>query len=865
MLDFASAPLNDALAPGKERVISPLVEVDWERNDTFLGYGAVLNHEVISATMDDESDGALPDEVNGVVSASSTQLTVVVAGTRTINGEEIPLWKLFSPFITDLPYWKTDLSGAAIRYTLNVETDSGTLPVRQFTGWVRSVDADRITGRVTIVAANHLHLQGKQVTLPRWARWVATDPQLPDLGVWNIPDEDRMENAPLSFAWLWQYVMRSCDAIDGPSPRDGCIWFSSGYGGMIPEVGAWSDYQAGRSLQNQGTNDYVYPHVWSEAQQPVRDKQKWINPGFHAGYCRNIDSGVIFQSYSQSGSLIQIQPGPDQPRYLNGGVWSVQYTGAEVTSFLKLDTYMDSWQYILGEFQPITEATAASIKFTIDGTGATLVIRSTGAGADTRTITCAVPTAKDDFVYVSYEVDMAAPQNSKIFYNNVQQVTSSSGTLSTYPTVLGDSGFGADKSKVRVWQRQSGFINAEVWQSDAAQSTRVATWSNTSYDRRDFAIVNGGLNGTPTVQRVDIRSSYTDGAVLPAAVPAVTHIPIRENVDAWELLKELVKAAGATMMIDAYGGLRIIPQVVLEQIENRIDGPTWDIDGDRVGGFVVRNGFDQIRTAIRHSGRSARAVKDVAFEASSAKQFFCPAPTSPGGTAQITYQVATGEDIISVEPGDISQFDRDDDYDQWGLEGFHAVNIQGQSIGAPSVLPVVVIVYDLGRQDYFEVEITHTDPNDMYLALGTDDFKEPSQPGFKIEGLRKIIQSGAQVDTVGTGNRLLELPTSDFHSAPWTMTSTVQSILNRTNKLVPRVDSFQVLGDPRRELYDLITISDEVGGLEPVIAQITGRRSTYSATTGFRQVLTIRVLTLPGDWFLGVTDFSELDETTILG
>lgn len=856
MLGGADINIGPALAPGQERVIRARITIDWEKDSTWDGPGNTFTDEIEDLSMDVQADAGLPDEVTGTPSVGSTELRFTVSGRDLATGLE--LWRLFSPFTVGGPYRKVDLSGAALKYDVIVSHASGASTIRRFTGWVKSIDPDQKTGTVKIVAANHLHLQGKRVTLPRWARHVPHQPQLPHLDVWEIPEEDRMENAPLSFAWLWQYVLRQCGAMPGPSYRPGCVWFSSGYGGMIPEVGSWSDFQAGRSFQRQGLCAYRYPGVWNDETFWSRNVDNHPELDFHAPWLESypyIGPLSVFDSYSQAGATTQIVP-TTSPRYLNGGSWLGLKSGS-ASAFAKLDVYMDSWQYVLGTYNPVAEPDMASIRLTVGPSTTTLLIRSSGAGAATRTLTYATPAnVATNLVYVSYEVDFSNPANSRLWFGNTLATpTGNTGTLSTYPTVHGDEGFGADKSKCRIWLRDARYLNAEVWQSSTAHTgNRIATWSNTDYGRKDFAIVNTGLT-----------TQWSDIVGLPLTthwIPAVTHVPNRKDVDAWELLQEMVKAANATLMIDAYGGLRIIPQIPVERYEARLGQPMPRLTADSVSGFSWRTRRDAYRDSIRYGASPARAIVDIAFEAEHAKQFMAIPPASMGVWRETSYIMPPGDDVISLEAGQLFLKVANEPKDTWGTQGFHMSILNGQPYSnTADWIDGDCIVYDLGRQDVYKITLVNKGGVGVpvYLAMATMG-TEINEPGMILLGMKKITDP-VSYGIVGSGSRLLDLPVSDFHSAPWTFSQTYTSLLARTSRLVPQCDDLTVPGDPRYELYDFVRLESEGLG---AVAMVTGMREEFSPSSGYRHTYTVRMLSAPGDWLLGVSGVSELGISTYL-
>lgn len=866
MIQFTDTALDAALAPGQERTIRPLLQVDWLKNDTFTGAACQLNSDnLIQVDCVDDVDSGLPDEVNGRPTASSTTLTAVLHGYV----DDVPLWRLFSPWNRDSVYHGMTMEGAAVKYSTSTATQGGSTETRRFTGWIDSVQVDRSAGTVTVVAKNNLHLLGNMVSLPRWAR--ATDVYgfegLPHVDRFDIPNEDRMENAPLSAAYLFQNVLRQCKAVPGPDPRGSAIWFSSGYGGLIPELGSLSDMDAAGYNMSQGVSQYVYPQNWGFPNYN-RDIPSFGEFGFpspyHAPSQSSGASSDIFDTYSQSATTLEFKPTSFYPKFVNGGLWvriSSGDSGAFVNQIMCLEP---NWVGL--------QADTARVELNVGASNTTLKVQSTASGSS-RTFTCSTPTTKDQLIYVSWEADMSSA-NGKIWYNDVQQSTSTSGALTGYPTLSGVPGSATPgiqyRNKARVWCRgQAGFANAELWlQSATSVAPRVPTWANTSYGRKDFAFINGGFLGAQVYLTDAINNqNWAEGA---GTMPAVTHIPVRDNVDAWELLKEMCAAFNFTMWIDAYGGLRIIPQGVLDLLEMRLTDPRKELDGDSLQGIRLTSAYDTVRDRIAYGGQTARRFWSSVYSAPDARTFSAPA----GQTVE--YSVPFPVDMISMSAVKESMnrgglggggVEYGVDQNRWQGFGFQASKENGDAGTTTSVWPVFLYPINVGGSpNTFGLRLTNAYSSKVYLALATGigGAGSISSPGLLVKGALKV-RDNLQTLYQGSGNRLLSLPVSEFHSAPWTMQKTIAALLKRASTSVPRAEDLTVPGDPRREVLDALTLRDPDGEVAYLIAQITGRADTWSSGEGYSQTLTIRVLAIPGTWLMEIDGFTEADETTYFG
>lgn len=866
MLQFTDANLDAALAPGQERTIRPILRVDWLKTDTFDSLAAQLTSDnLISVDCVDDVDSGLPAEVNGRPTASSTTLTAVIHGD--VDGT--PMWKLFSPWNLSSPYQGKQLEGAAVTYEINTATLGGSTATRRFTGWIDTIQVSRIEGTVTLTAKNNLHLLGQKVSLPRWAR--ATDVYgyegLPHVDRFDIPNEDRMENAPLSAAYLFQNVLRQCKAVPGPDPRPTSIWFSSAYGGLIPEVGSLSDMDAAGYNMNQGISSYVYPQNWGFPNYN-RDILSYGELGFpspfHAPTQPSGVSGNIFDSYSQSATTLEFKPTASYPKYVNGGLW-VRVPSGDSGAFVNQIMCLEpNWVGL--------QADTARVEVNVGASNTTIKVQSTASGTS-RTFTCSTPTTKDTLIYVSWEADMSAG-NAKLWYNDVQQTLSApSGSLTGYPVLSTFPGAATPgiqyRNKARVWCRNAGFLNAELWlQSGTSSAPRVPTWSNTSYGRKDFAFINGGFPGAQIYLSDAINSQNVFDSS--GTMPAVTHIPVRDNVDAWELLKEMCAAFCMTMWIDAYGGLRIVPQGVLELLEQRLTDPRKELDGDSLAGLELTTAYDTVRDQVAYAGQTARRFWTSVYSAPDARSFSAPA----GQTVE--YTVPFPADMISMSAIKES-LNRSGlggggvqlgvDMNLWQGFGFQASKENGDAGTTTSVWPVFLYPINVGGSpNTFGLRLYNAYSDKVYLALATGPGGGGaiSSPALLVKGAKKVPDN-PQSFSQGTGSRLLVVPLSEFHSAPWTMQKTIAALLRRASTSVPRAQDLDVPGDPRREVFDNLTLRDPDGETAYLVAQIMGRSDTWSSGDGYSQTLSIRVLAIPGTWLMEIEGFSEAGETTYFG
>jgi hypothetical protein len=171
---------------------------------------------------------------------------------------------------------------------------------------------------------------------------------------------------------------------------------------------------------------------------------------------------------------------------------------------------------------------------------------------------------------------------------------------------------------------------------------------------------------------------------------------------------------------------------------------------------------------------------------------------------------------------------------------------------------------------FLRLNMTNTGATASIMQFSVDD-----NVAFMNVGGTSIVKGNAttQFTSVGStdssvvhfGRRALKLPSSDWHQDPNTLNVIALDLLNHIKMPTPYLEAEAVLGDPRRQLGDLVAISDSDGpGMGAMSGLVVGVHRTFSATQGLLENLTVRLTITGTGWFLDDPNLSQLDNTTYL-
>jgi hypothetical protein len=228
-MQFAgNTALAAALAPGQKRFFTVRLLFDWAGNGLFADPNSDLSGLFVSATVDRQLAGQFPDELEVTEGYVAAELDIILAGLLPADGVT-PAWKAFSPYSGT---YLSSINAIGTQVTLDVivSTSAGPVTIRQFTGYVADAEPDRVSGEVTITCYDAAAVLASQVTLSTWARDYTTMTQFPS-------NPDTPDSGTVALTWVLETILRRNGFYVGPPwhPNVVCGWTLNG--SALPEVG----------------------------------------------------------------------------------------------------------------------------------------------------------------------------------------------------------------------------------------------------------------------------------------------------------------------------------------------------------------------------------------------------------------------------------------------------------------------------------------------------------------------------------------------------------------------------------------------------------------------------------------------------
>jgi hypothetical protein len=259
-VQVASSTLAAAILDPAERTPVVRVQVDWARNGSFTdtvtstaqsgtgdlyrgafysgsayGSGATqvalirplddLSADVVSVSVSRELATDLPPQAKLFAGTAAATATVVLQHQPPETAPEQHTGWYYSPFNTQSPLYGFQRKGAPVRIELGFVTDAG-IPefVRVLTARIRSLRVTSAGRQAVLEAVDGAETMRKQVTIPM----IIAEGELRS-GIFLRPN--------LYQAFLVDWVLRKCGYYASPPPRSGCRFLATLNGSAYPEIG----------------------------------------------------------------------------------------------------------------------------------------------------------------------------------------------------------------------------------------------------------------------------------------------------------------------------------------------------------------------------------------------------------------------------------------------------------------------------------------------------------------------------------------------------------------------------------------------------------------------------------------------------
>lgn len=823
------AALEAALDEQDRRMVGRL-EIDWDRDGLYSHYYSDLTDVLTECATDRSTATMLPPEINTLTGYSSGQLTATLKGRR--QADELSMSELFDPYNEDSPLYNTGALLLPIRYSRVTTTAIGDVVLPVFTGFIRSAPFSRKESAVAITAGDHEDFQANPVTLPLWA--VLTTGAY---GGFSQSKTFMGAIRPSNLVWFVEEALRQAGRPATPVPRADAVAYHTCSGSMLPSVGRRVDaYQLPRVTVS--NSSYTNPLGWipgpyglvpnegNSTYNTYTATSRTLVPVSGSGSPQvNIGCSTFVKAVATAGSSSQYfylddykynnywydQAGWEDPDAIAGAirlrVWNdgqVDVRVRETTTGMPGGSRIRDWSYIgsvvVGSWHHYN-----------------LIVKFTGSNI--------VPELRVDGVIKTLTASGSNPAASGYRYRVTTSVGQAGGTPpSNRPNVVRD-------------------------ESPAVPHCH-AQWyvgnSSTDYDPNQVVIPTMP-NGKPY-------------AVVGNLLGEAAWVPDVDHAGAWNVLKDIMSAEYGILWIDEYGTVRVAARSTAQNITTGQLSLATPLTDDQLDELVVLPTLDSKRNTIVASWGFRGEIESEIYTQQSATE-------RPTGPSDVFSSITPTQDVTAISPemvpypADPTGVDYTQKIVQYGWVS--AVQAANLSIQASPNWGTNVLLSSDSRS--FNLVWSGNGTEDIFIGSMING----NQPNLGVAGRKyselqtSVTTRSDAADVALYGTRALHIGGTDWFQTPAGAQAIADNLLVDTVHPAPMIENIKVPADPRRQLFDILRLTNETGSSGVLFGQILSK-TTNDTGADMTDTLTLRIVNTPNTWLLGITGASELGSTTIL-
>ncbi len=846
MQQAGNTQLAAALATGQTRNFSVVVKFDWLKNGLFADPNSNLSALFQTAVIDRQLTGDFPDEQEITEGYVAAEMTLELVGNLPSDGIT-PVWKAFSPYY-GLSYGT--VGAVDVPVTLDIVVLSALVPggisVRQFTGYTSDALPDEAAGSVQVTCYDISSQLTQAVTLPTWAADQYTRVILANSYA------DVYDSGTTLLSWVLEHVLRKGNVYMGPqwNPWTVCAWTLNGSG--LPSVGTIGieDPQISKSDQwdsdawTFGYGAYNIPQ-YTPAGDPatVWGAGKWGStcfvgasklPSWPGG--RNV-TYVAGNAHAATAYAPSASYGSANSNLLGMSVF-VDIDPTQ-TGFTTMTTYLEDAQFNYSSGAEYPAYATLSIQHS--NGAVSLSVKNNGWGKTwSWTGSSNVPTGWH-CVYLNLQFTSTAV-NANIYYDSTLIASGNGGTAST----LGAPGYGFPLTGGNLCQ---------VKCSGPAQYAQVWFQPNTA-----LTAVVQPYQTVPVV-----------GCVIDRSLTRLTWMPDIDGPQVWDVLKDAATGELGALYVDELGVVHFDNRstikgrkVAANSVANLTRDNFYNVQPESVLSSIVNQVPWSVDTKL------AFPFSPV-YSSGSANQYQVPAnttqtwPISNSGVQSIRlgnvnwHPQAQGY-ANPVNPGEYGgagpsgTFTWQDWMQIYGpdfwFDGFTAYSAGSTSPGGQppaatglNAVPQIGTVNGGPDTRYMTLSLINSNTSGGALEFAVND----NTPFLKVGGT--VVQdqgttSGIAQDATSIaqfGSRNQPLPTSDWLQDAVYAPTLAASLLADTKQPKPYFQTADIVGDPRMQLQDVVTLLDPLGlGANMPVSVVGINRKIDSSSNGVRDTLTLR-------------------------
>lgn len=831
--------LAAALAPGQKRYFTIKLLFDWARNGLFTDPNSDMSSQFVSATVDRQLAGQFPDQLEVTEGYVAAELDITVAGI--LADGVTPAWKAFSPYSGTL-YSSINAIGTPVTLDVIVSTAIGPIAVRQFTGFLSDAEPDRASGQVTITCYDAAAVLAAPVTLPTWARDYTTMTQFPS-------NPDTPDSGTVALTWVLETILRRNGYYVGPvwHPNVVCAWTLNG--SALPDVGTIAiEDRFVNGVWSSGYGAYNIPQFSpSGAVSDVYGAGQFGNVCFKGatklpalsgrgitylyGNAHAANNAVLFgvNSYGSANSNL-----------LGIGTWvQIDPTQSGTSS---ITVYLEEAHFNYSSGSTTDRFPAYAILNINQATGAYGAhVYNEGYGTSWTWNSPANITA--GWHYLNMVLAFTSTSITGTFIlDGVQTLSSNGGTAAA----IGAFTYSNDQTNTNLCQ---------VIARGPMQYTQVYYQGNTA--------MAGHIQPT--------RTQPNPTAALDRSMTRLTWLPDINAAPSWDTLKNAVAAELGALYVTEAGVVSFDSRTTVTGRQLAANS-VLTLTLDQVDNISPQATLASLINTMPYTTQSKHALnQQVAYATTSSSQYQI---SSIVGTL-IKNIIQSG--VQSYRLGSVSWHPQAQGYsnpsnpgefggggpsagftyrdwmqiygpDFW-YDGFTAYT-PGSSPD-PSTQPTagtglncLVLVGAPGNvQDSRFAIIEMINSN----STGTLEFAVNDSVPFLHVGGSILIDEGSvsssysdATSVAAHGTRSLELQSSDWRQDPTSVQNVVISVINNTKQPQPFFQSINIVGDPRLQLQDVVTITDPGGMGSAMYASVYGIKRSIDLKSGVTDQLVLR-------------------------
>ena len=780
-----TAAENAILSP--ERSFIPRVLVDWDNDGNYDHPLSDMSPYLKTVTTRRSLRGSAPEEILLIEGASAAELDVRFSGMYG----DLPLYKVFSPYQPDSPFWGIDTVGVEVTYEIGVVSDSGIVWYPQFVGQIRETSPDRGTGYVTITALDRVEKLRRPIQIPFWAMYEYHRTVL-----------GRVEGQLVGSEWIIDHCLKASDISPTPyrpatreengladDDATGPQLWVSGVGGWVPSIGWVNNYPEQEFPDTEVTGAEMYEQEgW-----PHPDVTDGVRPMNLAGVGSGTDETLVFsalnrQSMNKAG--IQVAGFTLVSRGTNGDYYKTAPDFKVMNIDLGDGCDLELWIGDTGKFwsvwksqSPVQSVTSPKVTIPLTGDAHRMIV-----------------------VWDAFHASGA-----KVW---IQAGTNTSGVdWTTTSTVLSNPSQG-DNLKGFVW------IYRKVPMQDVF-------WTSTNFVSSSIELM------VPWSGR---QATYA--ASLDRGLNRLSFQPDVNGTDAWDVISQVVGAEFGAAFWDESGIFRFWNR---ETIQDKSTDIVREVHLDDLIGLGITNTLDSVRNIWTLDADRKMAVFNTVIDADTADQFYVPATTNR--IFRLWY-----DNVANIDPGQVTRY-TSGTWDEWVNFGYVVQWFTGTvwEERADFVSGIDIRCY---LNAFGEVVVDIWNGYNFPARLAISD----TQPAFRVRGTYLQDQGSQALSVKDTGsierfqgrNMLLN---SEWHQEFSNNAGLLDTMLNRTSYPVPTTTQVSMAGDPRIQLADALRIVDPDGFGEQFDVQVYSIDRVFDVDTGLTDTYSVELSRRPaGIW-----------------